>query len=46
MPTLFERIVAHTPPPTVEANKPFRMLATTLEAYPYLGRLLTGRILS
>ncbi|MBN2751487.1 MAG: translational GTPase TypA, partial [Rhodospirillaceae bacterium] len=26
-------------------DKPFRMLATTLEADPYLGRILTGRIL-
>src|SRR5690606_24639882 len=33
----------HVPKPTVEPG-PFRMLATTLEADPYLGRLLTGRI--
>ena len=33
------------PPPTVE-DGPFRLLATTLEADPYLGRLLTGRISS
>src|SRR3546814_7869710 len=46
MNVLFERIVAHVPPPTIEENAPFRMLATTLEADPYLGRLLTGRILS
>ena len=31
--------------PTVEEG-PFRMLATTLEADPYLGRILTGRISS
>ncbi len=42
---LFELIVAHVPPPKVE-DGPFRMLATTLEADPYLGRLLTGRISS
>ncbi|HZT47248.1 MAG TPA: translational GTPase TypA [Hyphomicrobiaceae bacterium] len=42
---LFELILAHVPPPTVE-DGPFRMLATTLEADPYLGRLLTGRITS
>src|SRR5581483_3647204 len=42
---LFELIVAHVPPPKVE-DGPFRMLATTLEADPYLGRLLTGRITS
>ena len=37
--------MAHVPPPTVEEG-PFRMLATTLEADPYLGRILTGRITS
>ena len=42
---LFELVVAHVPPPTVEEG-PFRMLATTLEADPYLGRVLTGRISS
>ena len=43
---LFELILAHVPPPRQAANvgAPFRMLATTLEADPYLGRLLTGRI--
>ena len=42
---LFDLVVAHVPPPTVEEG-PFRMLATTLEADPYLGRILTGRICS
>jgi GTP-binding protein len=42
---LFELVVRHVPPPTVE-DGPFRLLATTLEADPYLGRLLTGRITS
>ena len=42
---LFELIVSHVPPPTANLDKPFRMLATTLEADPYLGRVLTGRIL-
>jgi GTP-binding protein len=43
---LFDLIVRHVPAPRQAANadKPFRMLATTLEADPYLGRLLTGRI--
>ncbi len=44
---LFETIIAHVPPPPVDAGaaeQPFRMLATTLEADPYLGRILTGRI--
>jgi GTP-binding protein len=42
---LFELIVRHVPAPKVEEGE-FRMLATTLEANPYLGRLLTGRITS
>jgi GTP-binding protein len=42
---LFDLIVSHVPPPTVSEG-PFRMLATTLEADPYLGRVLTGRITS
>ncbi len=42
---LFELIVVHVPQPTAHPDKPFRMLATTLEADPYLGRVLTGRIL-
>ncbi len=43
---LFELITRHIPAPRQIANEdaPFRMLATTLEADPYLGRLLTGRI--
>ena len=42
---LFELILKHVPAPTVEPG-PFRLLATTLEADPYLGRILTGRIRS
>jgi len=42
---LFELVVRHVPPPVVE-DGPFRLLATTLEADPYLGRVLTGRISS
>jgi GTP-binding protein len=43
---LFERIVAHVPPPAQieRAGEPFAMLATTLAADPFLGRILTGRI--
>jgi len=41
---LFELIVKHVPPPEADPAGPFRMLATTLEADPYLGRILTGRI--
>ncbi|OAN49135.1 GTP-binding protein TypA [Paramagnetospirillum marisnigri] len=43
---LFDLIVAHVPPPTRDLDAPFSMLATTLEADPYLGRVLTGRIYS
>jgi len=42
---LFELVQNHVPPPIVE-DGPFRLLATTLEADPYLGRVLTGRITS
>ncbi len=44
MTPLFERIVAHVPPPRVDEAGPFRMLVSILEADPYLGRILTGRI--
>jgi GTP-binding protein len=43
---LFDKIVAHVPPPKVEPDAPFTMLATTLERDPYLGRVLTGKIYS
>jgi GTP-binding protein len=43
---LFDLIVRHVPAPTVDPEKPFAMLATILEANPYLGQLLTGRIQS
>jgi GTP-binding protein len=45
MAPLFDLVLKHVPAPTVEEG-PFRMLATTLEADPYLGRILTGRIAS
>ena len=43
---LFELIVAHTPAPAAEARgaEPARLLAVLIEADPFLGRLLTGRI--
>ena len=43
---LFERILAHVPPPQADADAPFRMLVSMIEADNYLGRVLTGRILS
>jgi GTP-binding protein len=42
---LFDLVLAHVPPPVVE-DGPVRILATTLEADPFLGRILTGRITS
>ncbi len=44
MEPLFEAIEARVPQPEADLNEPFRMLATTLESDPYLGRILTGRI--
>ncbi|SFR34447.1 translational GTPase TypA [Litoreibacter janthinus] len=43
---LLDLIVEHVPAPKqVEArDEPFRMLATTLGADPFIGRLLTGRV--
>ncbi len=42
---MFDLIVKHVPAPKVEPG-PLRLLATTLEADPFLGRILTGRITS
>ena len=43
MAPLFDLILSHVAPPHVE-DGPFRMLGTILEANPYLGRVVTGRI--
>jgi len=43
---LFELIKRHVQAPKVDKNAPFTLLASILEANPYLGRLLTGRIQS
>jgi GTP-binding protein len=45
MTPLFELVMEHVPAPATEEG-PFRLLATTLSANPYLGRILTGRIAS
>ncbi len=45
MAPLFDLILRHVPAPKVEPG-PFRMLGTLIEANPYLGRLITGRIFS
>ncbi|WP_126978614.1 translational GTPase TypA [Frigidibacter oleivorans] len=43
---LFELILRHVEPPKQVArqDEPFRMLATTLGADPFIGRILTGRV--
>ena len=40
---LFDLVLAHVPEPTVETGA-FKMLGTLLEANPFLGRIITGRI--
>lgn len=45
MAQLLDLVVKHVPEPAVEDGS-FRMLSTTIEANPYLGRILTGRIRS
>ncbi len=46
MAPLFDLICDYVPSPKVEADKPFAMLGTLIENNPYLGRLVTGRIMS
>ncbi|WP_299648362.1 translational GTPase TypA [uncultured Jannaschia sp.] len=43
---LFDLILSHVPSPKQVADRdiPFRMLATTLGADPFIGRILTGRV--
>ena len=45
MKPLFDLVLRHVPEPKIEEG-PFRMLGTILEANPYLGRIVTGRITS
>jgi GTP-binding protein len=42
---LLDKVIEYVPAPTVEVG-PFRMLVTTIERNPFLGRILTGRIFS
>jgi GTP-binding protein len=42
---LLDRVLSYVKEPTVEEG-PFRMLVTTIERNPFLGRVLTGRITS
>jgi GTP-binding protein len=43
---LFDLILKHVEPPKLDANGPFKMLATLLDRSPYFGRMITGRIYS
>ncbi|WP_062210446.1 translational GTPase TypA [Aureimonas sp. AU12] len=44
---LFDLILKHVPEPdTAGKDEPFKMIGTILEANPFLGRLITGRIQS
>ncbi len=44
---LFDLILDHVPEPaTGSADEPFRMIGTILEANPFLGRIITGRVQS
>ncbi|ADP71182.1 GTP-binding protein TypA [Rhodomicrobium vannielii ATCC 17100] len=43
MAPLFDLVLKHFSPPKADGG-PFRMLATTIEADPFLGRILTGRV--
>jgi GTP-binding protein len=45
MAPLFDLVLRHVAAPTVETG-PLRLLCTILEANPYLGRVVTGRITS
>src|SRR5207248_693983 len=45
MAPLFDLVLRHVAPPAVEEG-PLRLLCTILEANPYLGRIVTGRITS
>ena len=46
MSPLFDLILNHVPAPKIDTDPAFRMLVTTLESDPFLGRILTGRIQS
>lgn len=43
---MLELIMAHVAAPQVDKNAPFAMLATLLESDSFMGRILTGRIMS
>ena len=41
---MFETIVNHVPPPTVDEDAPFSFLVTLLDRDNFVGRILTGRV--
>ena len=43
---LFATIVQHVPPPAADVDGPFKMLVSLLDRDAFVGRILTGRILS
>jgi GTP-binding protein len=45
MAPLFDLVISHVAAPKID-DGPFRMLGTIIEANPYLGRIVTGRIRS
>ena len=43
---LFQKIVDHVPPPSLDVDAPFTFLVTLLDRDNFLGRVLTGRVTS
>jgi GTP-binding protein len=43
---LLDLVMTHVPAPQGDENAPFAMLATLLDSDPFLGRCLTGRVIS
>ena len=41
---MFETIVSHVPPPSLDQDAPFTFLVTLLDRDNFLGRILTGRV--
>ncbi|MGN7158673.1 translational GTPase TypA [Sphingomonas sp. SAFR-052] len=41
---MFETIVSHVPPPSLDEEAPFTFLVTLLDRDNFLGRILTGRV--
>ena len=41
---LYDMVLSHVPSPSCDRDKPFAMVASILEADPFLGRVLTGRV--